>query len=85
MRKILGIMAVNTNFKEFDEVLVNMNGGEFLFNELSKFRKHNKKPIQIEYHRPKGGHSAIETIPVPKTAWTKKFLFSMTFWTVVEF
>ncbi len=74
MLKYIRQFAYKVDFNEFNHVAVNLNGGLFLFNELTKIKGYDKPPILIEYHRPQNGFGSIETIPVPKELSDKKIL-----------
>jgi len=59
-------LSDKVKFDKFEAVLVNMNGGKFLFDQIAKLQNYQKPPILIEYHRPDGGFGAKIDIPVPE-------------------
>lgn len=66
MKKYIERLADLVRLDKFENVLVNMNGGMFLFEALAGLQGYTKEPKLIEYHRPKDGFGAIVTISVPK-------------------
>ncbi len=65
MENYIKQLAELVNFNDYDHVFVNMEGGMFLFKELSKLKNYSKIPVLIEYHRPNNGFGANITTPVP--------------------
>jgi hypoxanthine-guanine phosphoribosyltransferase len=74
MRRYIEQFAERVDFNRFDAVVVNLNGGMFLFKQLASIKNYQKPPIFIEYHRPANGFGSIETIPVPKKLTDKNIL-----------
>lgn len=74
MNEYIGSLSEKIKLKNFDYVLVNMNGGKYLFEKLSEQQNYQKSPIEIEYHRPEGGFGAKVDIPIPETVKGKKCL-----------
>lgn len=74
MDKILESLSEKVQLKNFDHVLVNMNGGKYLFDKLANLQDYKKEPVLIEYHRPDGGFGAKIDIPIPLKVKGKKCL-----------
>lgn len=72
--RIINNLSENIKMDDFEHVLVNMNGGKFLFDKLSKLQNYTSPPILIEYHRPEGGFGAKIDIPIPPGVKNKKCL-----------
>lgn len=62
---IIRDLAEQINFLNYKAVLVNMNGGIFLYNKLAEFKGYTGKFTEIEYNRPENSVGTIVTIPVP--------------------
>ncbi len=74
MSEYINGLSERIKLKNFDFVLVNLNGGKYLFDKLSQIQNYLKNPVQIEYHRPDGGFGAKIDIPVPEEVKGKKCL-----------
>lgn len=74
MEKLIESLSEKISLKKYETVLVNMNGGMFLFYYLSKLQDYKKSPVQIEYHRPENGYGATIKIPVSEKYRNKKVL-----------
>lgn len=74
MDEYIGSLSEKIKLKDFDFVLVNMNGGKYLFDKLAELQSFHKESVQIEYHRPEGGFGAKIDIPIPHEAKGKKCL-----------
>lgn len=74
MDEYIGSLSEKIKLKDYDFVLVNMNGGKYLFDKLAELQSFQKESVQIEYHRPEGGFGAKIDIPVPHEAKGKKCL-----------
>ena len=74
MDKILESLSEKVQLKNFDYVLINMNGGKYLFDKLAKLQNYTTEPVLIEYHRPEGGFGAKIDIPIPEKVKSKKCL-----------
>jgi hypoxanthine-guanine phosphoribosyltransferase len=74
MEGLIKTLSNKISLKKYEAVLVNMNGGMFLYYYLSRLQNYKKSSIQIEYHRPQEGYGAVIKIPVPKKYKDKKVL-----------
>ena len=74
MDEYIGSLSEKIKLKDYDFVLVNMNGGKYLFDKLAELQSFQKESVQIEYHRPEGGFGAKIDIPIPHEAKGKKCL-----------
>lgn len=68
------MLSNKVSLKKYDAVLVNMNGGKFLFDKISRLQGYEKDPVLIEYHRPPEGYGAKVVIPVPPEFMDKNAL-----------
>ncbi len=67
VNKHVKALVETINLKNFQAILVNLSGGQWLYDRLSSIKRDIPIPVElIEYHRPKDGFGAIETIPIPK-------------------
>ncbi len=74
VKNIIEDLSATVRFGDFDEVLVNMKGGMFLFEEMAFIQGWEKSPKLIEYHRKEGGYAADIVIPVPPELKGKSIL-----------
>jgi hypoxanthine-guanine phosphoribosyltransferase len=74
MDKYIRQLSDKVQLREFEEVLVNLNGGKFLFKKMSELQNYQRNPTFIEYHRPDGGFGADIVTPVPERLIGKKAL-----------
>lgn len=74
MDEYIGSLSEKIKLKDYDFVLVNMNGGKYLFDKLAELQSFQNESVQIEYHRPDGGFGAKIDIPIPHEAKGKKCL-----------
>ena len=74
VNKIINTLANKIEFSQYDAVLVNIQGGYPLFKDLALIKGFDRKPIQIEYHRPDCGIGSNIVIPVPEFLKGKKCL-----------
>ena len=72
MDKIIKNLSNQFDFRKYDTVLVNKNGGNFLFDRLADLKKFKGVAHEIEYHRPEKGFGAIIEMPVPDEAHKSK-------------
>ena len=73
MANFLLALSRTVSLKDFDAILVNLNGGRFLFDFLCQSQNlspHDLPVAEIEYHRPANGYSADIVTPVPD--WCKQ-------------
>ncbi|QQG41186.1 MAG: hypothetical protein HYV90_03330 [Candidatus Woesebacteria bacterium] len=74
MAKYVKILSDKVKLDNFDAVLVNMKGGMFLFESLSRLQGYSKNPVKIEYHRPENAYGATIVTPVPPELRNLKLL-----------
>jgi hypoxanthine-guanine phosphoribosyltransferase len=74
MDKYIKELSDKVPLRGFEEVIVNLNGGKFLFKRMSQLQKYQKAPTLVEYHRPDGGFGANVVTPVPERLLGKKAL-----------
>jgi uncharacterized protein len=74
MEQIIENLSGQIDLHKFEGVLVNMNGGMFLFEQLSCLQGYRQEPVIIEYHRPKEAYGAIVVTPVPPELKGKRLL-----------
>lgn len=74
MRTYVENLSDQVNLRNYEDVLVNMNGGMFLFEWLSLYQAYQRDPVIIEYHRPPKGYGALIKTEVPKEYQNKKVL-----------
>lgn len=67
-------LSEKVKLESFEYVLINMNGGKYLFDRLAELQDYKNEPLLIEYHRPDGGFGAKIDIPIPLEAKNKKCL-----------
>jgi hypothetical protein len=69
MTRLVKNLSDHVKLTDFDEVLVNRDGGHKLFYELSRLQNYQKYPYQCEYHR-----RGRETTPVDSLLRHRKVL-----------
>lgn len=74
MNEYISNLSEKIKLNNFEFVLVNMNGGKYLYDRLSELQNYTGNPVLIEYHRPEGGFGAKIDIPIPQEAKGKKCL-----------
>jgi len=74
MHKCIEALSEKVKLDNFEYVLVNMNGGKYLFDKLAELQNYQKKSVEIEYHRPDGGFGAKIDIPIPEEVKNRKCL-----------
>lgn len=72
--RYLDRLASFVRFKDFDEVLMNLNGGSFVFDYIGRVTCYNKPAIPIEYHKT-DDEAGVEVVrPVPESLWGRRVL-----------
>lgn len=69
MSSIIKNLSDRVNLHKYEHVIVNLKGGNFLFEALAKIQNYKRDSIPVEIHRPKDGFGAIVTNDVPKEFW----------------
>lgn len=72
--QIVTRLGEQIEFERFDAVVVNMRGGQFLYEKLKKEKGYEGGFVPVEYHRPKNGVGTEITIPIPDELNGKKCL-----------
>ena len=74
MKDYIEMLARKVDFVKYENVLVNLKGGIFLFEWISRIKGYKGPSTTVEYHRPEGGFGARVDKSVPKEIIGKKAL-----------
>lgn len=74
INRVIRDLAAKIDFKQFDAVIVNREGGLPIYEDIAAINQYNGVPTLVEYHRPDNGIGSNITVPVPNELLGKKCL-----------